>query len=248
MATVELSVVPVTLTPKHSTDLDAWLTDVAEGEVAAAVGRLGDMALSGRAIVAALTDWLDRMIAAGVGQRAIVAALTAPLARRGIKLAYQTVRNYRCQTSRLLGAGGRCGSRASPCRAWRGGSRWQEASRGRSARACARPIRGLRRGAGAGNAGPSARSAEAHPRIGSLASFRSGEGGPSECVSASEKVGGCGNAASSDFGSRDRAGDLRCASSAGDCPCVHGGMETAAAVEACPGAHSVVCRRDPTTG
>ncbi len=47
------------------------------------------------------------MIAAGVGQRAIVAALTAPLARRGIKLAYQTVRNYRCQTSRLLGAGAR---------------------------------------------------------------------------------------------------------------------------------------------
>jgi hypothetical protein len=107
MAPVELSVVPGTLTPNHLGNLDAWLTDVAEGEVAAAVGRLGDLTISGRAIVAALTDWLDRMVASGVGQRAVVAALAASLARRGIRLAYQTFRNYRCQTSRLLGAGAR---------------------------------------------------------------------------------------------------------------------------------------------
>jgi hypothetical protein len=88
-------------------DLGAALVERADAAVAEVIAKLQGMRVSARAVVAGLTDWIDGWLAQGVATRAVATAVLQALDRRGLRVGYQAFRNYRYQTSCLLGAGAR---------------------------------------------------------------------------------------------------------------------------------------------
>ena len=86
-------------------DPSALFAEAVERAVSDVMCQLGSATVSARSVVAALTDWVDGVLAKGTSSRAVFVCLAKAFERRGLSLAYQTFRNYRYQTSCLVGAG-----------------------------------------------------------------------------------------------------------------------------------------------